>query len=150
MNRTQKIIISLLLFVFSLFTLWYYTRNPLGPKVVIHGHTIPVEVAVTPQEKSKGLGERDSLATNAGMLFPYDRKDRYQFWMKGMRFALDFIWIDGTKVADITENVPAPTRPDENLPVYQPKVPVDKILEVNAGLVKKYGIQIGDTVKITD
>lgn len=144
----KKFIIAATL-ALAAFTAWYYFKNPLGVKVIIHGHTIPVEVAVTPQEKSKGLGERDSLATNDGMLFPFDKPARYQFWMKGMRFALDFIWIDGTTVADITENVPPPNG-EVNLPVYQPKVPVDKVLEVNAGLVKQYGIQIGDTVKITD
>ncbi len=146
--QMKKILIAGII-ILGIFTAWYYSRNPLGPKVVINDHVIPVEVAVTPQEKSKGLGERDSLAADIGMLFPYDRKDRWQFWMKGMRFALDFIWIDGTTVADITENVAAPSG-EINLPVYQPKVPVDKVLEVNAGLVKKYGIQIGDTVKFTD
>lgn len=144
----KKILITLVI-ILGLFTLWYYSKNPPGVKVIIRGHTIPVEVAVTPQEKSKGLGERNSLAAGSGMLFAFDRPARYQFWMKGMRFALDFIWIDGTTVADITENVPPPAE-EINLPVYQPKVPADKVLEVNAGLVKLYGIQVGDTIKITN
>ncbi len=129
-----------------IFTIWYYWRNPLGTRIKIHDHVFTVEIAATAQEKEQGLGYRDSLAPDHGMLFPYDHKDQYQFWMKGMRFPLDFVWIDGKRIVDITISVPVAT--NEPLPVYRPKAPVDKILELNAGTVEKVGIAIGDTVEI--
>ncbi len=130
----------------GMFTVWFYWRNPLGTRIKIHDHIFTVEIAASAKEKERGLGYRDSLAPDHSMLFPYDHKDQYQFWMKGMRFPLDFIWIDGRRIVDITTNVPAPI--GDALPIYRPKVPVDKILELNAGTVEKIGIAIGDTIEI--
>lgn len=127
----------------------YYLRHPLGAKVKIGQHIIPVELAVTETEKQKGLGFRDSLKPNAGMLFVYNHKEQYNYWMRGMRFPIDFIWIDGKIIVDITPSIPPPSG-DEQLKVYKPKVPVDKILEVNAGTVERVGISIGDTVSFLD
>lgn len=84
-----------------------------------------------------------------GMLFPYDHKEQFEFWMRGMRFPLDFIWIDGKNVADITENVPPPLE-NERPVIVKPLVPVDKVLEVNAGTVARIGIKVGDTVEYID
>ena len=129
---------------------WYYWRHPLGEKVIINGHTIQVEVSVTDAEKEKGLGDRDSLPAAHGMLFVYQNKDRYGYWMKGMRFPLDYIWIAGSTVVDLSQNIPAPKTPDE--PPYElaPRVPVDKVLEVNAGDIAKFGIHIGDQIRFTN
>ena len=84
-----------------------------------------------------------------GMLFPYDHKEQFEFWMKGMTFPLDFIWIDGKTVADITENVQPPSG-DVRPTIVKPMVAVDKILEVNAGTVARIGINVGDTVEFLD
>ncbi len=142
----KKIIILLPISLF-LFTLYYYFRHPPGKYAMINGHTIRLELAVTGREKEKGLGGRDTLAPDAGMLFVYPQKDRHGFWMQGMRFPLDFIWIDGNTVVDISENIPPPngTRPVE----LSPRVPVDKVLEVNAGTIRKIGATIGNTVSFT-
>lgn len=125
--------------------LGYYIVNPPYAKAIIHGHTFLLELAVTPEQKQKGLGYRDSLALNHAMLFPYDHKELYGFWMKGMRFPLDFLWIDGNTIVDITKNVPAPNANEQPISL-QPKLPVDKILELNAGTVDEIGATIGDTV----
>ncbi len=130
--------------VLVLFTLYYYVRHPIGTKAMINGHTIRLTLAVTQIEKERGLGYRDSLASDAGMLFVYDHPERYGFWMKGMRFPLDFIWINGNTVADLSQNVAT------NTPAFAPRVPVDKVLEVNAGVVESLGIRIGDLVQFTD
>jgi uncharacterized protein len=128
---------------------FYYLYHPLGPKIRIQNHTFSIEVAVTEAQKELGLGKREKLDANTGMLFPYDHKEQYNFWMKDMHFPLDFIWIDGKTVVDITKNVPPPTGTEQPV-VITPKVPVDKIFEVNAGTIAKYGIQIGDTVEFID
>ncbi len=123
----------------------YYYFNPLTPKLEIRNQTFTVEYAVTENEKRQGLSGRDKLPDNHGMIFVYRDKQQYSFWMKDMKFALDFIWIDDTKIVDITENVPPPLsgKPPETV---SPKQPVNRILEVNAGTVERLGIQIGDTV----
>jgi uncharacterized membrane protein (UPF0127 family) len=128
---------------------WYYRSHPLMAKVVIRGQYIGVEVAATDAQKQRGLGGRPSMPASAGMLFPYDHKEDYNFWMRDMQFPLDFIWIDGETVVDITENV-LPPRPGEKPAIVKPRVLVDKVLEVNAGTVKRLGIVIGDKAEFLD
>jgi uncharacterized membrane protein (UPF0127 family) len=66
-----------------------------------------------------------------------------------MQFPLDFVWIGSDcLVADITKDVPPPT-PNitlSDLPRYQPAVPVQYVLEINAGDIKATGIAKGDPV----
>ena len=81
------------------------------------------------------------------MLFIFADKQVRQFWMKDMHFPLDMIWIDGDTIVDISENVPPPGAGEEPVIVY-PKAPVDKVLEVNAGEVEKYGLKSGQRVVI--
>ena len=127
----------------------YYYFRPLGPKIKIGQTIIPVEVAITEEQKELGLGNREKLDPNRGMLFPYDHKEQFNFWMKGMHFPLDFIWILGNTVTDITENVPPPVGNEQPV-IVKPSQPVDKILEVNAGFIAAHAIKIGDSVKFID
>ncbi len=118
--------------------------------VIINNHKIIAEVARSTLEKADGLSGRAALDENRGMLFFYDQADWYQFWMKEMRFPLDMIWIHNGTIVDITEHVPVP---DVNVslskfPRYSSAVPASIILEVNAGFVEKYGIEIGNNVEI--
>lgn len=123
----------------------FYAKNPLTPKLQIRDQILTLEYAVTETQQRQGLSGRDPLPDNHGMIFIYRDKQQHTFWMKDMKFALDFIWIDDTKVMDITENV-LPPKTGEQLKTYAPKFPVNRVLEVNAGTVKRLGIQIGDTV----
>lgn len=142
----MNLIISLLLVAVAaavLFTL----KNPFYPKALIRGQTLRLELAVTTMEKEKGLGYRDNLPENQGMLFIYDHYEKFGFWMKGMRFPLDIIWIKDDQVADISENVPLLTR--GSITTVQPDTEVNRVLEVNAGTVKRLGIKIGDKFVFT-
>lgn len=143
---------KLTIFIFAIIILLiyglHYRNNPLISKVRIGSHTFTVDMAVTPIEKMKGLSGKDSLELNHGMLFVYDHKEQYEFWMKGMKFPLDFIWIADHTIVDVTENVPMPT----NLipTIVKPKTGVDKILEVPAGTIQSTSIKVGDTVQFID
>lgn len=110
---------------------------------------IDAEVARTEEERQLGLGRRDELASDGGMLFTFAEDAQHTFWMRGMRFPLDFVWIaaDGT-VAEITANVPppGPDTPDSDLQLFQPGVPVRYVLEVNAGVAAEGAVAVGDAV----
>ena len=67
---------------------------------------VRVEVAVTAEQKSRGLAGRENLAEGEGMMFVFDQPGQYGFWMKGMKFPLDFVWIADNKVVEITEDIP--------------------------------------------
>lgn len=111
---------------------------------------LKVEIADTQEKRSKGLGGRENLATDAGMLFIFPVADKHPFWMKGLSFPLDFIWIKDDKVVDLLQNItpPALGQKDETLPIYQSRVDVDKVLEVNGGVIQRLNIKVGDTIKI--
>ena len=114
--------------------------------VKINNTTIKVEVAETPLAREKGLSGREKLDQNKGMLFIFPQKDYYSFWMKEMKFPIDIIWISDNRVVDIAYDLPL--QASEFLKTYQPKEPVNFVLEVNAGFSKKYNIKIGDRVEI--
>jgi len=127
-------------------------ENPPLPTepFAVDGATFTVELATTTLNQSRGLSYRPSLAANAGMLFIFGSGSVQTFWMQGMNFPLDMIWISGTTVVGVSQNVPAPapgTQPWE-LPVYSSPPNTDKVLEVNAGTAAKYNIKTGDTVTI--
>lgn len=107
------------------------------------------EIADTPELRSKGLGERDSLPEQTGMLFLFPSGQTSAFWMKGMRFPLDFIWIGADcTVVDLTEDVQhsPPDAPNSELEIFESSSPAAYTFEINTGEVNKFGIEIGDKV----
>lgn len=116
----------------------------------INGSKLKVEIADTESKRSKGLSGRDSIASDSGMLFIYPIVGKHVFWMKGMKFPLDFVWMNGEKVIDLIPGIPPPARgqKDADLPLYTSKGDADKILEVNVGVIARLNIKIGDTIKI--
>lgn len=114
--------------------------------ITIGGIRISAEVAATPETRARGLSGRAQLPEGTGMLFIFDAPERPAFWMQGMNFPLDLIWITGDRVLEITPNVPAPVAGQE-LPRYLPANPVNAVLEVPAGFCQRHGIQVGDPVQ---
>ena len=103
-----------------------------------------VEVASTFADRARGLSGHAPLGRNDGMLFVFPSPSAGAFWMDGMLYPLDFIWIAGGRVVGVTENAPPLSMSGYKL--YYPPVPVDYVLEVNAGTVKKFGIGAGNKV----
>lgn len=105
-----------------------------------------VEVAETRENMAKGLMGRNKLDVDSGYLFNIDlipSDMEIAMWMKDTLIPLDMIFMDKNgKIYYIYENaepystqaIMAPTRPRA-------------VLEINGGLIKKLGIEIGDTVK---
>lgn len=155
---TFQIILLLVVTFASVFFYKSGSANPLpflsqraNTKVLTINNTdLKVEIADTQEARGRGLGGREKLPANGGMLFLFANEERYPFWMKGLSFPLDFIWIKGDTVVDITPNVQAPQvgQADETLPIYTSKVPVNKVLEVNAGVIEKLNIKVGDVIKL--
>lgn len=145
------VILAALMFSFSGNVDLPFLPQPTDKSQAIIGNTtLNIEIADTPSKRQKGLGGRESLATDSGMLFIFEEPKVYQFWMKGLAFPLDMIWIREGKVVDIIKNAlpPEPNTPDENLPLYIPNQPVDMVLEVNSGFVDTHLIQAGDIIKV--
>jgi uncharacterized membrane protein (UPF0127 family) len=115
--------------------------------ITIDSATFNVEVASTVIEQTNGLSYRTSLAPNDGMLFLFGSSTVQNFWMKDMNFPLDMIWMSGNKVVGFAQNAePEPGVALWSLKIYTSPDDTDKVLEVNAGMVAQYNIQVGDTV----
>ena len=140
--------ISILLFLIGFFLLQRKPTSLKEQKITIRNHTFIVKVADTDSLREKGLSGRKNLSPDTGMLFLFPQKGIYSFWMKGMLFPLDFIWIDGDTIVDLTQNVPPPLPSSSFPPTYAPKTSVDTVLEVSAGTIVQDGIKNGDKVTI--
>lgn len=118
--------------------------------VVIGEGKLNVEIADTQEKRNKGLSDRESLASDSGMLFIFPKQDKYPFWMKGLKYPLDFIWIKGEYVVDFLQNIRPPSlgQADQSLTIYTAKIPIDKVLEVPAGTIDRLNIKVGDKVQI--
>lgn len=101
-----------------------------------------VEIADEPSEYTHGLADRDRLLPNSGMLFLLPGRYRPVFWMKGMKFPLDILWIRDNHVIDMQSEVPVAKT--AQLPTYSPKEEVDMVLEIPSGTIKNSAIHIGD------
>jgi uncharacterized protein len=105
-------------------------------------HVFSVELAVTDEERQKGLMFRKSLPESYGMLFDFKRDQDVSMWMHNTYVSLDMIFIkaDG-RILRIAENTPT-----ESDRIISSGGPVRAVLEVVAGTAKKLGIAPGDTV----
>lgn len=116
-------------------------------KVRVGTTEIRVEVAETRAEQERGLSGREKLAADKGMLFTFSQKRRYPFWMKEMKFPLDFIWIDSGKVVEATENILIFDR-EGAVSVIYPGEEVDGVIEVNAGFIRAHRVTVGDKFEV--
>jgi uncharacterized membrane protein (UPF0127 family) len=131
---------------------WQRLLNWLGfgksePVFSIAGQAISIEVADDPREMQLGLGFREHLEVDSGMLFVYPRVTRPTFWMKNTLIPLDIIWINNNRVVDITANIPVEDNPDQPTRTYRPSQAVNWVLEVNAGWAKRHSVKVGDEVR---
>ncbi len=114
------------------------------PKIdfFVNSNRFLVEVAQTDAEKSLGLGDREGLNDNAGMLFTFTKPSKQYFWMKDMKFSLDIIWIDeNKKIVGFVENA----KPEDYPEAYPSPENVSYVLEIRSGEVKNRNIKIGDS-----
>jgi len=144
-----NILIVLILFVLGWYFFGFGKSEYKKAVVQINENKFNVLVADDSAKRSKGLAVLNSLKENEGMLFIFDYADKYGFWMKDMKFAIDIIWIKDNKIVDITPNVaPEPNKSIFSLQTYYPSEAVDKVLEVAAGTAEKYNIKINDEITI--
>jgi len=112
--------------------------------VVINSHVIYVEQAKNSGEFEKGLAGRPCIPENQGMFFAFSKDDHYPFWMKGMKFPIDIVWItSGHSVAAIEVDESPSTYPDK----FVNKIPAQYVLELKANLTTQLGLKLGSSVK---
>lgn len=122
------------------------TAGPKSPQATINQVALNLEIADEPSEITVGLGGRDHLPDDAGMLFIMPEPIVPSFWMKDMKFPIDFIWIDEQQtIVAITPSIGVDSFPI----VFSPPSAVKYVLEVNAGVSAHHGWLPGDQVELS-
>ena len=104
--------------------------------------TYDVEIAKTSKEQKTGLMHRETMPTNAGMLFELENVRPVTMWMKNTIISLDFLFIDASgTVIQVFENA----EPMSEKHIVCEK-PAKAVLEINAGQIAKNSIKVGDKV----
>jgi hypothetical protein len=120
-----------------------YLRQTTGITLHSNGQAYHLAVAKTESVQEKGLGDRESMPVNQGMLFIFDAPAVRCFWMKDMHFPLDIIWLNSAKqVVFIESKVSQNTYPQSFCPPELAKY----VIELNAGQAATANIQIGQTL----
>ena len=101
-------------------------------------HNILAEVAMTPEQRQKGLMHRRDLASHEGMLFVFDEATPQCFWMKNTPTPLTIAFLaDDGRIVNLADMKPF----DEAS--HCSSKPVRLVLEMNQGWFAKRGISPG-------
>jgi uncharacterized protein len=111
--------------------------------VTLHGTSLKVEVADTPQSLATGLMFRSSMPEDHGMLFMLGSAEQASFWMKNTKIPLSIAYIDGNGIVreehDMQPFDERTTRSSSDDIVYA--------LEVNQGWFHRHHIDPGVKVE---
>lgn len=106
---------------------------------------LDIEIADTEYETQTGLMYRDAMNAQQGMFFIFPAVAMHSFYMKNTKLPLDLLFIDSNmKVATIEENA----QPMDEAGISS-RVPIQYVLEVNAGMSKSWGVKQGDSIVFT-
>jgi len=103
---------------------------------------LDIEIAENQYEHETGLMYRQSMQETQGMLFIYPEEALRSFYMKNTYIPLDIIFYSkDSSVVSFQENARA--LDETSLPSNKP---AKFILELNAGKVKEWNIEVGDKI----
>lgn len=115
--------------------------------VVIAGEEFSLLVADDPVARYRGLGGRDRLAANEGMIFLGLHSARPAMTMRDMRFDLDIVWLGPDD--RIVHVVSRADRLRPSVVYVNPRGTVaDRVIELPAGTCERVGIAVGDRVQV--
>ena len=146
-KKTWLITVGLFLFLLVVVSLVLQNRPAPKNQACFKNYCFDIELAVTPEEQSRGLMFRESLDHNKGMLFVFDKEGEHPFWMKNTLIPLDIIWINENKEVIFISESTQPCRKDPCHAIG----PADKakyVLEINGGISKEIGLVVGEKINI--
>ena len=102
-----------------------------------------VDLADTPDTRSRGLMFVESMPKSAGMLFVYDAPQRATFWMRNTLISLDMIFTDETGTVQHVHHSAIPG--DET--TIDGGSGILTVLEINGGMARAMGITEGSQMR---
>lgn len=97
-------------------------------------HPVRAELALTPEDRARGLMFRGSLGPEEGMLFVYPTARTLSFWMKNTLIPLDVGYFDGDGfLIEVRQMKVEKDHSAGRLRTYLSSEPARYALEMNAG-----------------
>jgi uncharacterized membrane protein (UPF0127 family) len=119
----------------------FFTRSTQDT-LTVNDHTYHLQVVSTETAMEKGLGGREYMPSGEGMLFDMGRNMEQCYWMKGMRFPLDIIWVnDDYQVTHIERSLEPASYPKRYCGDGR------YVIELNAGQSDVAGIKLGQSLR---
>jgi uncharacterized membrane protein (UPF0127 family) len=112
-----------------------------------------LELAADNAKRVKGLGGRNEIAADGGMLFVFPAPMPLAFVMRDCPIAIDVAFLDGAgRVLTVHEMKPEPARQpgesaesyEQRLPRYESRFPAQFAIETRGGRLKEVGLKEGD------
>jgi hypothetical protein len=124
--------------------------------VLIKGEPFRLELALDDRTRVNGLGGRESIPEDGGMLFVFPRAARRAFVMRDCLVPIDIAYLDNAgRVVAIHEMQVEPRRPGESpmeyerrLTQYPSRYPARFAVEVAGGTLVPLGLETGDVVQM--
>lgn len=110
--------------------------------VTVADHAFTMYVADTPAKWKTGLGEVSQLGANQGMVFIFPLSEERTFWMKGVEYPIDIVWVDDLTVTGWV------TAQAGDLTLYPSPGNVNMVLEFPASTATNIGLTVGDKVTL--
>jgi uncharacterized protein len=125
--------------------------------VRIAGETFELEVAADPLTQYRGLGGRDRIDRDGGMLFVYPSPRPLAFVMRDCRVPIDVAFLDarGGVISTHEMRPEAPRSEDESLAAYEKRLhqypsglPAQFVIETAGGRLRELGLRGGDRIDL--
>ena len=108
--------------------------------------SVEAEIAVTPNERQKGLMHRDSMPLGKGMFFVFEQPGPQKFWMKNTRIPLDIGYFSPRgKLLEVHA-----AKPYDMNGVPSRSKNIQFVLELKLNGFREMGIGIGDRLNLND
>lgn len=126
-------------------------------RVVLFGETFDAELCLDDATRSLGMGGRDAFPEGTAMIFVHPRPRVLNYWMKDCLIDMDMIFVDATgKVASFHEAKRERLRKrsetaaayEARLPRYGPTRPVQFVIELPPGSIRRLKPSVGQPVAI--
>lgn len=120
---------------------------PGAPSITINGVQLRAAYACTKEEQAQGLSdisEEDWLKRADAMVFHFEDSAVRHFWMKGMQFPLDVLWVQNGQIVKMEGDIQPPAPGTEPIRMNSAPHLVETVIELPAGSIDRYGLTEGD------
>lgn len=126
-------------------------------QVTLGGRSFDLDLAMATESRTRGLGGRDSLASDGGMFFVFPDARPRRFWMYDCLIPIDIAFIDPLGYVTSVHTMPTepPRGADESIAEYEGRLPgftsgypAQFAIELSPGMFESLGIGVGDQLSI--